>query len=129
MCAISTYARLQTWFPFHIQVGMNGREWLARQMDKAAMKYRQQGNCFVWIEDYGRAQQLLQQQLQTNWAALLEKFARQLNPQHEKIFARYPASYYWTCYQSEWATDIVFRDAEFLKRRMPLWVRHGRLSL
>ena len=25
------YARLQTWFPFNIQVGMNGREWLARQ--------------------------------------------------------------------------------------------------
>lgn len=24
------YARLQTWFPFHIQVGVNGREWLAR---------------------------------------------------------------------------------------------------
>jgi hypothetical protein len=45
------YARLQTWFPFSIQVGMNGREWLARQMDKAGLKYRQQGNCFVWIED------------------------------------------------------------------------------
>ena len=28
------YARLQTWFPFNIQVGLNGREWLARQMDK-----------------------------------------------------------------------------------------------
>ncbi len=122
------YARLQTWFPFHIQVGINGREWLARQMDKEGMKYRQQGNCFVWIEDYPRAQQLLEQQLQTNWAALLERFARQLNPQHEKIFARYPASYYWTCYQSEWATDIVFREAELLKRLMPLWVRHGMLS-
>jgi hypothetical protein len=32
------YARLQTWFPFHIQVGMNGREWLARQMDQAGLK-------------------------------------------------------------------------------------------
>ena len=27
------YAQLQTWFPFNIQVGMNGREWLARQME------------------------------------------------------------------------------------------------
>ena len=27
------YARIQTWFPFNIQVGLNGREWLARQMD------------------------------------------------------------------------------------------------
>ena len=122
------YARLQTWFPFHIQVGINGREWLARQMDKEGLKYRQQGNCFVWIENYLRAQQLLKQQLQINWAELLERFARQLNPLHEKIFERYPASYYWTCYQSEWATDIVFREADFLKRIMPLFVRHGMLS-
>ena len=122
------YARLQTWFPFNIQVGINGREWLARQMDREGLKYRQQGNCFVRIEDYARAQQLLDQQLRTNWTELLERFARQLNPLHEKIFERYPASYYWTCYQSEWATDVVFRQAEFLKRLMPLLVRHGMLS-
>src|SRR5438132_3199542 len=33
-------ARIQTWFPFNIQVGVNGREWLARQMDKEGLKYR-----------------------------------------------------------------------------------------
>ncbi|MCP5120696.1 MAG: hypothetical protein GY953_58630 [bacterium] len=92
------------------------------------MKYRQQGNCFVWIEDYQRAQQLLTEQLQTNWAELLGSLAGQLNPLHEKIFERYPASCYWTVYQSEWATDIVFREADSLKRLMPLLVRHGLLS-
>lgn len=65
------YARIQTWFPFHIQVGVNGREWLAQQMDREALPYRRQGNCFVWIEDYARAQELMKQQLETNWAALL----------------------------------------------------------
>jgi hypothetical protein len=122
------YARIQTWFPFNIQVGVNGREWLARQMDKEGLKYRQQGNCFVWIEDYGQAQKLLNQQLETNWAELLNGFAGQLNPLHESLFERYPASYYWTAYQTEWATDIVFREADFLKRLMPLLVRHGMLN-
>jgi hypothetical protein len=122
------YARLQTWFPFHIQVGLNGREWLARQMDRAGLKYRQQGNCFVWIEDYEEAQKLMRQQLEINWPKLLNGFARQLNPLHERLFEQYPASYYWTTYQSEWATDIVFRDADFLQRLMPLLVRHGMLS-
>lgn len=65
------YARIQTWFPLHIQVGVNGREWLAQQMDREALPYRRQGNCFVWIEDYARAQELMKQQLETNWAALL----------------------------------------------------------
>ena len=31
------HLRLQTWFPFLIQVCLNGREWLARQMDPAGM--------------------------------------------------------------------------------------------
>lgn len=122
------YARVQTWFPFNIQVGVNGREWLARQMDREGLKYRQQGNCFVWIEDYEQAQILLNRQLETNWAELLNGFAGRLNPIHESIFERYPASYYWTTYQSEWATDIVFREADFLKRLMPPLVRHGMLS-
>jgi hypothetical protein len=122
------YARIQTWFPFNIQVGLNGREWLARQMDQQRLKYRQQGNCFVWIEDYEEAQKLMSRQLEMNWAGLLNGLAGQLNPIHEEIFEPYPASYYWTCHQSEWATDIVFREADFLKRLMPLLVRHGMLS-
>ena len=122
------HARIQTWFPFSMQVGMNGREWLSRQMDRCGLKYRQQGNCFVWIEDYEQAQALLNQQLETNWAELLQGFAGQLNPEHDRMFERYPAGYYWTAYQTEWATDLVFRQAEELKRLMPLLVRHGMLS-
>jgi hypothetical protein len=70
----------------------------------------------------------MNRQLETGWAELLDGLARQLNPVHENLFERYPASYYWTGYQSEWATDIVFGEANFLKRLMPLLVRHGMLS-
>jgi hypothetical protein len=122
------HARIQTWFPFNIQVALNGREWLARQMSREGMKYVQQGNCFLWLEDYQRAQELMNRQVEKNWAELLNGFAGQLNPEHESIFSRYPTSYYWTCDQSEWTTDIVFREAGFLKRLMPLLVRHGILS-
>jgi hypothetical protein len=119
------HARMQTWFPLNVQIAINGREWLARQMDRVGLKYRQQGNCFVWIEDYQEAQKLMDQQLEVNWAERLNGFAQQLNPAREQIFERYTADYYWTCYQSEWATDLVFRDAEYLKRLMGFLVRHG----
>src|SRR5712671_1524069 len=46
-------ARIQTWFPFSVQVCLNGREWLARQMDRAGMKYVRQDNCFPWVQDWG----------------------------------------------------------------------------
>ena len=53
------HVRLQTWLPFTIQVCINGREWLARQMDCAGIEYEQQGNCFTSIEDVPRAQRIL----------------------------------------------------------------------
>jgi hypothetical protein len=122
------HARIQTWFPFNIQIALNGREWLARQMDQAGLGYRKHDNCFVWLEDYARAQALLEEQLKTGWAELLEGFGRQLNPIRESIFARYESQYYWITFQSEWATDVVFTETEFLKRLMRLLVRHGVLS-
>ncbi len=33
------HGKLQTWLPFSIQVYLNGREWLARQLDAAGVSY------------------------------------------------------------------------------------------
>jgi hypothetical protein len=118
-------ARIETWFPFSIQVCMNGRAWLSRQMDQADIRYQQQDNCFPWIADWGRAQQLMDTQLQANWPELLDGIAHLLNPIHEEIFRRFPIPYYWSTYQSEWATDIVFRKAEQLRRLYPLFLHHA----
>jgi len=120
-------ARIQTWFPFHIQVCLNGREWLARQMDREGLRYYQQGNCFPWLENYPRAQELLHAQLQVNWVERLQPIAQKLNPLHEQIFQKYPAHHYWTCHQSEWATDMVFQSGA-LRRLEPLFMQHGLLS-
>ena len=48
--------RLQTWFPFHTNVVLNGREWLARQLDKKGIGYQRRDNCFTWVENFARAQ-------------------------------------------------------------------------
>jgi hypothetical protein len=34
------HLRRQTWFPLTIHVAINGREWLARQLDAASLGYR-----------------------------------------------------------------------------------------
>jgi len=121
-------ARIQTWFPFSIQICLNGREWLARQMDQAGINYRRHDNCFSWIQDYPQAQQLMDEQLRVNWPRLLGAIASPLNPLHEQIFARYPVNYYWSTYQSEWAMDIVFRDPGQLRRLYPQLVYLGMTS-
>src|ERR1017187_4540669 len=88
-------------------------------MRRGKFKIRQAAKFFVWVGDSSRGQALMNQQVQTHWAELLGGLARQLNPLHESIFDKYPLDYYWTCEQSEWASDVVFRRAEFLRRLMP----------
>jgi hypothetical protein len=119
------HARIQTWFPFAIQVCINGREWLARMMDQAGLAYVRRDNCFVWLQDAAAAQRLMDQQLRTGWPEALDAIARRLNPAHAAMFAARPIAYYWTAYQSEWASDIVFRDAASLAQRYPRFVQHG----
>lgn len=118
-------ARIQTWFPFSIQICINGREWLARDMDASGLGYVQRDNCFTWLEDAPRAQRLMDAQLRADWPARLDRIARRLNPNHAAMFAAFPVDYYWTVYQSEWASDVMFADPARLAQLYPKLVHHG----
>jgi hypothetical protein len=110
------YGRIQTWFPFSVQVGLNGREWLARQMDQAALRYQRADNAFVWIEHLDKAREFVEHQLKTCWPSKLREIACRLNPAHERMLSPYRVDYYWSVYQSEWATDIMFASSQALNR-------------
>jgi len=114
------HGRIQTWFPFRIHMCLNGREWLSRQMDGMGMKYRRQDNCFPWIEDFGRAQELMDQQLSVDWPGLFDPIARALNPIHDEIFAHYHVKYYWTAGRRSTAdlpVDGAARNSELFQSR------------
>lgn len=121
-------ARLQTWFPFALYVYMNGRAWLAQQMEQAGLRYRRHDNCFPWIEDFPRAQALMDEQLKTDWTRSLDACASRAHPLLAQLCAHYPMRYYWTSFQSEWAMDIVFRDPEQLRRLYPQLIHLGMIS-
>jgi hypothetical protein len=70
------HVRLQTWLPFNLWVCVNGREWLTRQMDAAEIGYLRRTNCFVWISDMERTQELLDQQVGFNWQEALGNWPR-----------------------------------------------------
>jgi len=124
------HLRLQTWYPFLIHVCLNGREWLARRMDAAGLSYQREDNCFVQIEDYARAQALMDQQHRTDWPALLNALVAQCHPVHAQITGPYgaPREYYWSIAESEYATDIGFRRRADLERLYPALVRHSMLN-
>lgn len=119
------HARIQSWFPFPIQICINGHEWLAKTLDKKGIAYKRYENCFPWIEDFALAQRLMDQQLKTNWAAKLNAMARMLNPIHRQIFQKYPLEYYWSVCESEWSTDIIFKNPDFLQSIYPRLLLHA----
>jgi hypothetical protein len=121
------YVRLQTWFPFTVHIGMNGREWLARDMDRIGLGYRRRDNCFTWVEDWGCAQQLLDEQLRTDWPALLNRLLHQANPALS-IVDSYPTPYYWSMDEGEWASDTAFATPKALAALTPRLFRHAWLN-
>ena len=90
------HVRLQTWLPCSIQVCVNGREWLARQMTRRGLGYVQADNAFIALEDPMRAQALADQLIDWAWGAFLQRFARQIDPWAcAKRTDLKP--YYWSC--------------------------------
>jgi hypothetical protein len=119
------HVRVQTWFPFTVDICLNGRDRLARQMDRAGLAYRQRDNCFVWVQDALRAQALLDEQLRTDWPEVLGRLLDQAHPLHAEICRPIGQTYYWSASASEYATDLLFRDAPSLAALYPRLVQHG----
>jgi len=119
------HLRLQTWAPFTIQVCVNGREWLARQMDREGIGYQKHDNCFSRIDNLERAQQLFDLLDQQAWAGWLEKLAAGIHPFLRGKSDLHFKPYYWSLGQGEYATDILFRDPSSLKEIYPALLQHA----
>lgn len=118
------YTRLQSWFPFTMHVGMNGRDWLARQLSQAGVGYEKKDNCFTWVADWEAAQRLLDEQLTMGWPALLDGWAQESHPGMGSLLAA-AVPYYWSVQEGEYATDFAFRKPADLQRLYPRLVHYA----
>jgi hypothetical protein len=117
--------RLQTWLPFTVQVVLNGREWLARSLQRQGAAYERRDNGFVDVQDVRRAQRPLDRQLASDWPRLLNKLLVQVHPAHRRLFGQERLDSYWSADETEWATDVRFRSAADLSALYPRLVRHA----
>ena len=122
------YVRLQTWFPFEIQIGINGRERLSRQMDARKLSYLRSDNKILRVADWQRVQRLCDEQLQTDWVSELDRLQQQVHPLHPGHLGRMPVKYNWTVFESEWATDVAFRSQDVLEPWFDRWLRQAFLT-
>jgi hypothetical protein len=119
--------RLQTWFPYHIQICLNGREWLRRCLEQNGIDFLARGNKFLHISDYQEAQALLDKQLDVRFAKLLDGFVPIVFPMIQDVLGPH-LSYYWTMWQSEWAADLIFPSPRELNSIMDALLRHAHMT-
>jgi hypothetical protein len=119
------HVRLQTWLPFTIQVCINGRFWLARQMDQVHIGYKQHDNCFTQIDSVERAQQIFDRLTERKWVQWLQPLAAKVNPCIKPKSGLNLKAYYWSVRESEYATDVMFHTAQDLAALYPALVRHA----
>ncbi len=113
------HGRIMTWLPFTIQVCVNGRLWLARQLDRLGLGYQRADNCFVRLDDVARSQQVFDGLLGWDWPKFLDRVAAAVNPMLPGILRGYRAGYYWSAYETEWASDVMFRSPSALAAIYP----------
>jgi hypothetical protein len=119
------HLRLQTWLPFTIQVCLNGRDWLAGQLDRAGISYSKRDNCFTQISELKRAQQLMDRLANRKWHRFLDALAHKVNPWIQPRTGLDVRGYFWSVRQMEYATDIMFDSPASLAELYPLLLRHA----
>jgi hypothetical protein len=119
------YVRVQSWFPFAIRVGLNGRQWLYRQLEQRGVPFHKRNNLLLSVADPTLAQELLDAQRRTPWTTLLSDLVRPLQPLWTYLHDTVNKPYYWMTEQSEWATDFVFRTPADLAVWYRRWLKHG----
>ena len=119
------HIRLQTWFPFTIQVYLNGHDWLARQLQRKNIEFELIENAFVACADWEKAQRVANSFAGLNWSFRLERMARQVNPLMKDLLKG--MRHRWSIEQAEHATDVVFTNIRLLARLYPQLVEHATL--
>jgi|WetSurMetagenome_2_1015567.scaffolds.fasta_scaffold129685_1 hypothetical protein len=122
------HIRLQTWFPFSIQIYLNGKEYLKRQLENEGIKFTSYDNSVNWVEDIEKAQHIADKFIEKKWYATFDSFAGKINsflPRIKEIFNGH--AYQWFVEQCEYATDVMFKEREQLALQMPKFIEYASL--
>ena len=104
------YLRIPTWVPFRLQFYFNGHNWLARQLDKSNIGYKQVENAFVSIDNFESAQFIADSFSVKELHKVLNSYAAKLCP----VMSLFKSGIHWSVMQAEYATDIIFKNRNSL---------------
>jgi len=108
------FIKIQTWFPYNVQIYINGREYASRLFSKDNISYEMYNNSFSYIEDFNKAQELADSILNKKISDSFDGMIKKINCLLPTINEVLHHSYYWCIDQCEFATDINFKNREEL---------------
>jgi hypothetical protein len=117
------HVKIQTWFPFTVQVYVNAHEYLARKLAGQGIGFQKVDNAFVWLADAERAGRCARGFWRREWPKFLDCLARRVNPLLTDWLAG--QSYYWVIDQAEFSTDVLFKDRSALTTLRPALYEHA----
>jgi len=100
------YVRVPTWCPFMLQVYFNGHNWLASELKRKSIGYSLIDNAYDQIADFTKAQKLADGLTVSKLHKKLDWMAGLYCP----VYKEFDEHYHWSIMQTEYATDIVFKD-------------------
>jgi predicted transcriptional regulator len=105
------YIRVPTWCPFTVQVYFNGHNILASELDEAGISYTMVDNAFDNIDNFEKAQEIVDNLDVKRIHKKLDGLAAKFAPVHKD----FNQVYHWSIFQVEYATDIVFKKQSYLQ--------------
>ena len=101
------HIKIQSWFPFMIQVYINGHEWLKQQLLKESIKFEMYNNSFSYIEDIEKAQELADKIVNLKISDKFDAMIKEINNFLPVIEETFSHGYYWCLAECEYSTDII----------------------
>jgi hypothetical protein len=123
------HIRIQTWFPFTVQVYVNGHDWLAQQLTRRKIGFVQRDNAFTQLDAPQAAQTLAHRFEKLNLQSFLDRCARQVNPllSRSGSMVRY-FTYRWVIDQAEYSSDVIFKSPGQLTELYPRLLDHAAVN-
>ena len=109
------HVRVQSWFPFEIQIWCNGREMVSRALEREGIGHARYSNSIVACDDWETAQAIADRLAKRRWVGVLNALAAKHNPVVDRIGRAGFGGYWWVTDQAEVATDIAFETRERLE--------------
>jgi len=119
------HVRIQSWFPFQIQIYLNGREWLARQLERRKIPFDRYENTFLNLERLAEVRTLCRKFVGRKWVRTMNAFGSWVNPLLPMLRKAGFGTSWWVIDQAEIATDVMFRSRQRLCQLRPEILKHA----